>query len=129
MSEEQTQEAATEEAAPAAPEAAAPEEKAEAQAPEVEAKKGPGQRRRLVGRVVNDTKNPHRAKKTVVVEVIRRFRDPFYGKYVKQKKKYHAHDEREEFRTRDLVEIQACRPKSKTKRWVATRLLERPPEV
>ena len=117
MSEEQTQEAATEEAAPAAPEAAAPEEKAEAQAPEVEAKKGPGQRRRLVGRVVNDTKNPHRAKKTVVVEVIRRFRDPFYGKYVKQKKKYHAHDEKNEYELGDIVRIEETKPISKTKTW------------
>lgn len=88
-----------------------------------------GFRRKLVGRVVNDTKNPNRAKKTVVVEVIRNFRDPVYGKYVKRRKKFHAHDEREQFRTRDLIEIHESRPLSKTKRWVATRLLERPPEV
>lgn len=94
-----------------------------------EDEKGRGRDRRLVGRVVNDTKAEGRAKKTVVVEVIRRFRDPFYGKYVKQKKKYHAHDETEEYRTRDLVEIKSCRPRSKTKRWVVNRLLERPPEV
>jgi len=88
-----------------------------------------GRQRHLVGRVVNDTANPGRAKQTIVVEVIRRYRDPFYGKYVKRSKKYHAHDEREEFRTRDLVEIKACRPRSATKRWQAVRLLERPPEV
>ena len=88
-----------------------------------------GRSRRLVGRVVNDTKAEGRAKKTIVVEVIRRFRDPFYGKYVKQKKKYHAHDEKEEFRTRDVVEIKSCRPMSKTKRWTVSRLVERPPEV
>ena len=88
-----------------------------------------GRRRRLVGRVVNDTAAKGRAKKTVVVEVIRRFRDPFYGKYVKRRKRYHAHDENEEFKTRDLIEIIESRPRSKTKRWQATRLLERPPEV
>lgn len=88
-----------------------------------------GARRKLVGRVVNDTSNPGRAKQTVVVEVVRRFRNPFYGKYVKKRKRYHAHDPREEFRTRDLVEIQACRPRSKTKRWEVVRLLDRPPEV
>ncbi len=93
------------------------------------APKGRGRARRLVGRVVNDTSTPGRAKKTVVVEVIRRTRDPFYGKYVKQKKKYHAHDENEEFRTRDMVEIKSCRPMSRTKRWVVSRLIERPPEV
>jgi len=88
-----------------------------------------GRQRHLVGRVVNDTENPGRAKQTIVVEVIRRYRDPFYGKYVKCSKKYHAHDEREEYKTRDLVEIKACRPRSATKRWQAVRLLERPPEV
>lgn len=90
---------------------------------------GRGRDRRLVGRVVNDTTVEGRAKKTVVVEVVRRMKDPFYGKYVKRKKKYHAHDENEEFKIRDLVEIKASRPRSKTKRWAVSRLLERPPEV
>jgi small subunit ribosomal protein S17 len=88
-----------------------------------------GRRRRLVGRVVNDTKTAGRAKQTVVVEVIRRARDPFYGKYVKRRKKFHAHDEGNEYRTNDVVEIRACRPRSKTKRWEVVRLIERPPEV
>jgi small subunit ribosomal protein S17 len=88
-----------------------------------------GLRRRLVGRVVNDTTTEGRSKQTIVVEVVRRFRDPFYGKYVKRRKKYHAHDEKQEFKTRDLVEIRACRPRSKTKRWEVVRLIERPPEV
>ncbi|NOY89717.1 MAG: 30S ribosomal protein S17 [Deltaproteobacteria bacterium] len=88
-----------------------------------------GRQRQLVGRVVNDTANPGRAKQTIVVEVIRRYRDPFYGKYVKRSKKYHAHDEREEYRTRDLVEIKACRPRSATKRWQVVRLIDRPQEV
>lgn len=94
-------------------------------------KKAPvrGPRRRLVGRVVNDTKAEGRAKKTIVVEVYRHFRDPVYGKYVKRRKKFHAHDEKEEFRTNDLVEIRACRPRSATKRWEAVRLIERPVEV
>ena len=72
-------------------------------------KKGRGRARRLVGRVVNDTSKPGRAKKTV--------------------KKYHAHDENEEVRARDMVEIKSCRPMSRTKRWVVSRLIERPPEV
>mgnify|MGYP000940804438 FL=1 len=88
-----------------------------------------GRRRRLVGRVINDTKAPGRAQQMVVVVVTRRTRDAFYGKYIRQTKKYHAHDEKNEFRTNDLVEIVACRPRSKTKRWEVIRLLERPPEV
>jgi len=88
-----------------------------------------GPRRKLVGRVVSDTKKPGRAQKTITVEVTRRFRDPVYGKYVKQRKKFHAHDETEEYRINDLVEIRACRPRSATKRWEAIRLIDRPVEV
>ena len=97
--------------------------------PTPKAEKRRGLRRRLVGRVVNNTATEGRAEKTVVVEVIRRARDPFYGKYVKRKKKFHAHDEANEYRTNDVVEIRACRPRSKTKRWEVVRLIERPPEV
>jgi small subunit ribosomal protein S17 len=88
-----------------------------------------GARRLLVGRVVNDTESPGRTQKTIVVEVVRRYRDPVYGKYVKQRAKYHAHDEKHEFKKRDLVEIRESRPLSKTKRWVAIRLVDRPEEV
>lgn len=88
-----------------------------------------GFRRRLVGKVVNDTESEGRMQKTVVVEVIRRFRDPVYGKYVKRRKRFHAHDEGHEYKTRDLVEIREGRPRSKTKRWVVTKLVERPVEV
>ena len=90
---------------------------------------GRGSRRRLQGRVVSDTHKPGRAKKTVVVEVQRRYRDPVYGKYVKSRKRYHAHDEKEQFRTNDVVEIEESRPLSATKRWVTTRLIKRPEEV
>lgn len=88
-----------------------------------------GNKRHLVGRVISDTANAGRAKKTVTVEVTRRLRDPVYGKYVKRRKRYHAHDETEQFRTNDLVEIAESRPLSATKRWVAVRLVERPEEV
>ena len=88
-----------------------------------------GKRRRLLGKVVNDTASPGRAKKTVVVLVERRYRDPSYGKYVKSHTKYHAHDEKEEYRRNDLVEICESRPLSRTKRWVVTKLIERPEEV
>ena len=88
-----------------------------------------GSRRRLQGRVVNDTSAPGRSKKTVVVEVQRRYRDPVYGKYVKSRKRYHAHDETEQYRTNDLVEIEESRPLSATKRWMTVRLIKRPEEV
>lgn len=88
-----------------------------------------GNRRTIVGRVVNDTANVGRAKKTVVVEVVRRVRDPVYGKYVKRAKRFHAHDETEQFKKNDLIEIRESRPLSATKRWVAVRLVDRPEEV
>ena len=88
-----------------------------------------GARRTLVGRVINDTANPGRAKKTVVVEVINRYRDPVYGKYVKQRSRFHAHDENHTYKTRDVVEIKESRPLSATKRWEVIRLVERPEEV
>ena len=88
-----------------------------------------GSRRRLQGRIVNDTHAAGRAKKTVTVEVQRRYRDPVYGKYVKARKKYHAHDEKETYRTNDVVEIEESRPLSATKRWIVTKLVSRPEEV
>jgi len=88
-----------------------------------------GSRRTIIGRVVNDTANVGRAKKTIVVEVVRRLRDPVYGKYVKRSKRFHAHDETEQYKTNDVVEIRESRPLSATKRWVAIRLVSRPEEV
>jgi small subunit ribosomal protein S17 len=88
-----------------------------------------GSRKTLRGRVVTDTANPARPKKTVTVVVERRFRDPVYGKYVKSRKKYVAHDETEQFKTNDMVEITESRPLSRTKRWVVSKLVSRPEEV
>ena len=90
---------------------------------------GRGFKRHLVGRVVNDTANAGRMAKTVVVEVVSRYRDPVYGKYIKRRKRFHAHDEAQEYRTSDVIEIRESRPLSKTKRWVAVRLISRPEEV
>ena len=86
---------------------------------------GRGFKRHLVGRVVNDTANVGRMSKTVVVEVVSRYRDPVYGKYIKRRKRFHAHDETQEYRTSDVIEIRESRPLSKTKNWVVTRLVEK----
>ena len=88
-----------------------------------------GSRRTLQGRVISDTANPGRALKTVTVEVVRRYRDPVYGKYVKVRKRHKAHDESHEYKTGDVVEITESRPLSRSKRWVVTRLINRPEEV
>jgi len=73
------------------------------------------------GVVVSD-----RAEKTVTVIVERRFAHPLYGKQVKRTKKYHAHDETNEYRVGDTVSIMETRPLSKTKRWRVVELIERP---
>jgi small subunit ribosomal protein S17 len=69
-------------------------------------------KRILQGVVVSD-KN----KKTVIVEVERRFTHPLLGKTVRRSKRYHAHDEQARFKSGDSVRIQECRPMSKMKRW------------
>ena len=71
-------------------------------------------KRVLQGVVVSD-KNT----KTVVVNVERRFTHPVMGKTVRRWKKYHAHDEKGEFKTGDVVRIRECRPVSKLKTWEA----------
>jgi small subunit ribosomal protein S17 len=77
-------------------------------------------KRTLVGRVVSDKRA-----KTVTVMVERRVKHPIYGKIVIKSSKYHAHDETGEFHTGDLIEIEESRPISKTKNWVATKLLQK----
>jgi small subunit ribosomal protein S17 len=63
--------------------------------------------------------------KTVVVKVERKYAHPLYGKQVTRSKKYHAHDENNEFHTGDTVRITETRPLSKLKRWRVSELVER----
>ncbi len=78
----------------------------------------------LVGRVVSDKMN-----KTVTVLVERRVKHPIYGKVVTRSSRYHCHDENNEFKEGDLVEIQAGRKRSRTKAWVVSRLLVKTKEI
>jgi small subunit ribosomal protein S17 len=48
-----------------------------------------------------------------------------YGKIIGRSRKYHAHDEKNEYKIGDVVEIAEGRPVSKTKAWVVTRLVEK----
>ena len=80
-----------------------------------------GRRKQRRGRIVSDA-----MEKTVVVSVERQMSHPLYGKQVKRQKKYHAHDETNEFRKGDLVVIEETRPLSRKKRWRVVELLERP---
>jgi small subunit ribosomal protein S17 len=76
-------------------------------------------KRALTGRVTSDKMN-----KTVTVLVERRVKHPLYGKIIVRSNKYHAHDETNQYKTGDLVEISETRPISKTKAWTVVRLLE-----
>ncbi|QWD88973.1 30S ribosomal protein S17 [Polynucleobacter sp. MWH-CaK5] len=76
-------------------------------------------RRTLIGRVVSD-----KMQKTVTVLVERRVKHPLYGKYVAKSKKYHAHDETNQYKDGDMVEISESKPISRSKSWVVTKLVE-----
>jgi small subunit ribosomal protein S17 len=76
--------------------------------------------RTLVGTVVSDKRS-----KTVTVLIERRTKHELYGKIVARSSKYHAHDEKGEYKMGDVVEIAESRPISKTKAWVVTRLVQK----
>ena len=75
---------------------------------------------RLVGKVVSDVMD-----KTLIVSVERLVKHKLYKKYIRQSKKYYAHDENNSYKNGDMVEIIATRPLSKTKRWRVLRLMEK----
>jgi small subunit ribosomal protein S17 len=83
-----------------------------------------GSKRKLVGVVIGDKMD-----KTRVVVVTRRLAHAKYGKYMTRRAKYKAHDEKNEYRVGDRVEIVESRPLSREKRWRVERLLERPQEA
>jgi small subunit ribosomal protein S17 len=72
------------------------------------------------GRVTSDVRD-----KTISVTVERTVRHPLYSRVVRKQKKLMAHDEQNEARLGDLVEVMETRPLSKTKRWRLTKVLER----
>ena len=76
--------------------------------------------RTFVGKVVSDKRT-----KTVTVLVERRTMHELYGKIVGKSSKYHAHDEKGEYKMGDMVEITESRPISKTKSWIVTRLVKK----
>ncbi len=77
-------------------------------------------RKKKVGTVVSDKMD-----KTVVVHVERLVPHDVYKKYVRRRSTFKAHDEKNEFRVGDRVEIIETRPMSKDKRWRVVRLIDR----
>ena len=69
-------------------------------------------KRVMQGVVVSD-----KGDKTIVVTIERLFKHPLYKKFIRRSKKYHAHDENNNFKIGDQVSIRECKPISKLKRW------------
>lgn len=69
-------------------------------------------KRKLEGVVVSD-----KGEKTIVVNVVRRYKHPIYHKFVNKSKKYHAHDENGKAKAGDMVTIIESRSFSKLKKW------------
>lgn len=75
--------------------------------------------RRFIGTVVSA-----KMAKTVVVEVVRQMVHPRYGRRLRVRRRFPAHDEGGDYRVGDRVEIVETRPLSRTKRWRVTRKVE-----
>ena len=69
--------------------------------------------KKILKGIVTSSKN----NKTIVVDVVRKFKHPFYGKVISRSKKYHAHDEQNKFKEGDEVSIVESKPFSKKKTW------------
>jgi len=91
------------------------------EAPSAKAQRAP--QRTIRGVVASD-----RANKTIKVVVEYQTRHPKYGKYIKRRTVLHAHDENNDAREGDVVEIAECRPLSRTKHHRLLRIVERAPE-
>ena len=74
----------------------------------------------LMGTVVSDKMD-----KSITVLIERRVKHPLYGKIIVQSKKFHAHNDNNEAKQGDLVEIEETRPVSKTKAWRVSKLLDK----
>jgi small subunit ribosomal protein S17 len=125
-------------ASPAPKKAPAP---AQQQPPQAQQQETHGFRRKMIGKVVRPSKNQthaygkrpgvapktvgNRMNKTVVVEVVSHTRDPLYGKYVRSRARYKAHDEKNEYNPGDEVEIQEHSPISRDKRFIVVRLIKK----
>ena len=68
-------------------------------------------------RILTGTVTSNKTDKTVTVLVERKVKHPLYGKIIRRSRKYHAHDETNEYTVGDTVRIEETRPISKTKTW------------
>lgn len=71
----------------------------------------------LKGQVIKN-----KMQKSIVVSVKKLMRHPIYGKFIRKTTKLHVHDELNISNVGDIVEIQSCKPISKTKSWKLTKI-------
>jgi len=76
-------------------------------------------------RTLNGTVTSDKMEKTITVLVERKVKHPLLGKVIRVSKKYHVHDESNEYRQGDVVTIEECRPLAKTKTWRVAKLLDK----
>ena len=76
--------------------------------------------RTVQGRVISDKMD-----KSFTIAIERKVKHPLLGKFIRRTTKLHVHDENNEARLGDVVEIKECRPMSKTKSWTLVRVLEK----
>src|ERR1700722_2957785 len=76
--------------------------------------------KQLIGTVVSN-----KMQKTIVGEVTRKKAHPMYGRVISIRKKFYAHDEKNETHTGDVVKIEESRPLSKLKRWTLKEIVRK----
>lgn len=77
-------------------------------------------KRSVTGKVISNKMD-----KTITVMVERKVKHPVYGKYIKRSTKLHAHDASNDCNEGDIVTVVACRPLSKSKKWMLENIVER----
>ena len=77
-------------------------------------------KRSVTGKVISNKMD-----KTITVMIERKVKHPVYGKYIKRSTKLHAHDASNECNEGDTVTVIACRPLSKSKKWMLENIVER----
>jgi small subunit ribosomal protein S17 len=77
-------------------------------------------RKERIGKVTSD-----KMQKSIVVSEVKKVKHPMYGKFVLKKKKYVAHDEKNDCKIGDTVKIMETRPISKSKCWRLVEIIER----
>ena len=80
-------------------------------------------------KVMTGTVTSTKMQKTIVVQVDRKVKHPMYEKFVPQRTKLYAHDEKSEAKVGDIVELAQTRPLSKLKRWRLVRIVQKAPQA